>query len=508
MLLNLVKTFETPPGFDDFVGSRVRVRKTGTQNPVRLYTAEGIMLSNNGQVALGSDGLLDVWVAPGYLYDLDLLNPIGVTVSTVRYVNRSGGGLSALQLARLEDLVAASQSPSEPFDLTVGRYTGDDITIEVSWIISLTWDTTIIDWGDGSTTELGATSVPAHIYAEEGTYTITVTEREAGVPTGRVGTITFDTTTADDWGSSPYVAYGEASATNALEDVTVVQFWDRSFLLNEEAVSWLWDFGDGTTSTAQNPTHTYAAVGTYSVSLAVNGHAPVTLDRTVTVVTVPSAPAVTLRAQDTFTGDGAVKDRALTTPYTGVFDTWKATDTDTPLTSGGKLISAVPGSFGQFYSQQWTFGAPVTPPAAMQEFTVSLDFTPGVTSTVEQPYSYSSDWTLACVGTSSGTNDGNLFRVTVQASPGTDLWRFTCSVFGNDGDTRIVTKVIAQGSSVNLKFVMSDTEAYVLIGSTDIMVFSVAGRGTIGPLNSLNMQLGPPAGGSPAMDNYTVSSIN
>jgi len=33
--------------------------------------------------------------------------------------------------------------------------------------------------------------------------------------------------------------------------------------------SWSWDFGDGTTSTAQNPVHTYTAAGTYTVSLSV-----------------------------------------------------------------------------------------------------------------------------------------------------------------------------------------------------------------------------------------------
>jgi PKD repeat protein len=33
--------------------------------------------------------------------------------------------------------------------------------------------------------------------------------------------------------------------------------------------SWSWDFGDGTTSTAQNPTHTYTAPGTYDVRLTV-----------------------------------------------------------------------------------------------------------------------------------------------------------------------------------------------------------------------------------------------
>lgn len=37
--------------------------------------------------------------------------------------------------------------------------------------------------------------------------------------------------------------------------------------------SWLWRFGDGTTSTAQNPQHTYAARGSYTVSLTVSNAA-------------------------------------------------------------------------------------------------------------------------------------------------------------------------------------------------------------------------------------------
>ena len=35
--------------------------------------------------------------------------------------------------------------------------------------------------------------------------------------------------------------------------------------------SYYWSFGDGTSSTAQNPTHSYSAVGSYSVSLTVSG---------------------------------------------------------------------------------------------------------------------------------------------------------------------------------------------------------------------------------------------
>ena len=35
--------------------------------------------------------------------------------------------------------------------------------------------------------------------------------------------------------------------------------------------SYLWDFGDGSTSTAENPSHVYEGAGTYTVKLIVTG---------------------------------------------------------------------------------------------------------------------------------------------------------------------------------------------------------------------------------------------
>jgi len=65
--------------------------------------------------------------------------------------------------------------------------------------------------------------------------------------------------------------------------VNPIQFTDRTTNL---PTSWLWDFGDGSTSTLQNPSHQYTATGTYDVSLSAtnaNGTAAITRPNAVTV---------------------------------------------------------------------------------------------------------------------------------------------------------------------------------------------------------------------------------
>jgi len=44
-----------------------------------------------------------------------------------------------------------------------------------------------------------------------------------------------------------------------------------SDLSSGSVTSWTWNFGDGNSSTVQNPAHTYTAPGNYTVSLVVEG---------------------------------------------------------------------------------------------------------------------------------------------------------------------------------------------------------------------------------------------
>ena len=67
-------------------------------------------------------------------------------------------------------------------------------------------------------------------------------------------------------------------------DGKTVYFTDMSIVTGATTATYYWDFGDGTTSTEQNPTHTYAKAGTYFVTLTVtaNGNSS-SVTKTITI---------------------------------------------------------------------------------------------------------------------------------------------------------------------------------------------------------------------------------
>jgi subtilisin len=85
-----------------------------------------------------------------------------------------------------------------------------------------------------------------------------------------------------------------ASFTYSCSDLTC-NFTDASTDSDGLVASWSWTFGDGGTSTLEDPSHTYAAVGTYTVSLKVTDNVGAT-DTTTKSVSVPGSgsAAITL----------------------------------------------------------------------------------------------------------------------------------------------------------------------------------------------------------------------
>lgn len=118
------------------------------------------------------------------------------------------------------------------------------------------------DFGDGA---FSTEQNPAHTYSIAGTYNVNL------IVTNENGTDSkFETITALEQPAVllPPVANFTSSVTRGFVPLTV-QFTD----LSGNATQWNWDFGDGNTSTEQNPMHTYFAAGSYKVTLTASNAA-------------------------------------------------------------------------------------------------------------------------------------------------------------------------------------------------------------------------------------------
>jgi hypothetical protein len=95
--------------------------------------------------------------------------------------------------------------------------------------------------------------------------------------------------TFDDSNSQPFADFSYTTTTSGF----TISFVDKSTDPDGDVAAWYWDFGDGGTSTEQNPTHSYGTTGTYTVTFTVtdNDRGEDIKTKTMSVgVTPPAAP--------------------------------------------------------------------------------------------------------------------------------------------------------------------------------------------------------------------------
>jgi len=136
------------------------------------------------------------------------------------------------------------------------------------------------DFGDGNTSTLYS---PVHTYTTPGTYTVTLI---VTIPNSACNGASADTAIRVNYivvNPGPTAVFTPDNTSGCVG--LTVNFNNTS----TNAVSYLWDFGDGNTSTLTSPSHTYNTAGVFTTSLIAYGAGPCndTVTQTITILADP-----------------------------------------------------------------------------------------------------------------------------------------------------------------------------------------------------------------------------
>jgi len=256
------------------------------ENPVRTYALNGVYnVCLTATSALGSNTscqnvTIDSYLPPvaDFSYSGDpILNFVDLSTNTPTSWNWSfgDGGTSTLENPSHNYLTNGSfyvcltatnalgsntncefvnvfENPIAP--IAEFTFTGDPVVaftdLSLNEPTSWSWN-----FGDGGSSIL---ENPTHTYAANGTYDVCLTATNVMGSSTSCQAVTIST-----YAVTPVAAFTYAGGP------TVV-FTDLS---TNTPTSWSWDFGDGGTSTLQNPVHLYATNGTYTVCLTASNFA-------------------------------------------------------------------------------------------------------------------------------------------------------------------------------------------------------------------------------------------
>jgi len=200
-------------------------------------------------------------------------NTVIATIEVGRLPLVFGQFIGPISLAPLTNFSAKPTEGNVPLTVT---FTDESTKSPTKWM----WT-----FGDGATS---TQQNPEHKYSNIGSYTVTLTA------TNDNGS---NTVTKTD-----YITVVTKPVANFTSNVTSgkvpfnVAFTDTSTGI---PAGWIWNFGDGRTSTIQNPLHTYFKAGNYTVSLTVSNVVGSNTVRKTDYITVVGKPTVEFSAKPT-----------------------------------------------------------------------------------------------------------------------------------------------------------------------------------------------------------------
>lgn len=238
---------------------------------------------------------------------------------TLTVTDNRGGTHSSTQ--DVDTTMPPNQHPNAAFTSNVSKLkvtftnTSNDPDGTIS---SYAWD-----FGDGTTS---SAANPVKTYASAGTYTVKLKVTDNG---GESDEVSHDVKPVANVAPS-------ASFTSSKADLTVT-FTSTASDADGTVAGYAWDFGDGATSTAANPSHSYGSANSYTVKLTVTDN-----DGATTVVTNPvTVTAPTQIAADDF---NRTVNNAWGTADRGGAWTTSGTTSNFAVAGGSATINMATGS--------------------------------------------------------------------------------------------------------------------------------------------------------------------
>ncbi len=255
-----------------------------TATPTTLHPGSAVQFSFTGSLGtqpstfswdFGDGSPASAEQDPSHVYSTAGTYTVSLTVTDADLDSDTETKVNYITVAENQAPVAGfSFVPSSPVENHAVQFT-DTSTDSDGTIVSWLWN-----FGDG--TADSTLQNPSHAFSTASTFTITLTVTDDD---GATSVTSNPVTVVEDINLSPVADF----SFNPLAPVSTqnVQFTDLSSDPDGTIVSWLWNFGDGTTdSTLQNPVHAFTAAGTYTVGLTVTDDdgASTTTSKTITVV--------------------------------------------------------------------------------------------------------------------------------------------------------------------------------------------------------------------------------
>jgi uncharacterized protein (TIGR02145 family) len=156
--------------------------------------------------------------------------------------------------------IASCQKAGEDLPKPIASFTLSKTSAALNEVVTFTntsQNATTYEWdfGDGNNSTV---KNPTHSYSTIGVFTITLSATGEGGNNSASKTITI---------IIPAPVAGFTIDKTTAEGGELITFTNTS----QNATSYAWDFGDGSTSTSQNVTHSYSDAGTYAVELTAIG---------------------------------------------------------------------------------------------------------------------------------------------------------------------------------------------------------------------------------------------